>query len=253
MAGGRALAALALAAAAGACVPRAVVPLRTIAHPAGAAPSKTLVVLLPGRFDDAEDFDGRGFVVAAREGGLDADLVAVDAHIGYYANAEIARRLHEDVVVPARKRGVTTIWAVGISLGGLGAIMSLERYPGDLDGALLIAPFLGDARAAAHVNAAGGLALWKPPATIDAATDPGIRIWSILKREVASGRPLWLGFGADDSMAPAHRTLAEALPADHVVAVPGPHDWPPWLEVWKRFLASGPIARRPFTPVSHGK
>jgi hypothetical protein len=43
-----------------------------------------------------------------------ADLVAVDAHLGYYYKRTIIDRLREDVLVPAKVQGYRRIVVVGI-------------------------------------------------------------------------------------------------------------------------------------------
>ena len=45
-----------------------------------------------------------------------------------------------------------------------------------------------------------------------------------------------MGYGTDDRFAQGHRTLAGLLPAAHVDAVPGGHDWAPWRRLWARWL-----------------
>jgi hypothetical protein len=63
----------------------ATAPLRTVSYP-GAAPARTLVVLLPGRHDSPEDFGRERFPEKAARAGAQVDMVAVDAHMGYYYN-----------------------------------------------------------------------------------------------------------------------------------------------------------------------
>src|ERR1043165_3038605 len=117
--------------------------LRTIAHPGEGVAGGDLVVFLPGRGDRAEDFEGRGLLAAAREAGLRADVLAVDAHLAYYYKRVITERLWEDVVLPARARGYRRLWLVGISLGGLGSTSLAKEHPDAVAGILAVAPYLG--------------------------------------------------------------------------------------------------------------
>ena len=55
-------------------------------------------VLLPGLGDDLDSFDDHGFVNIARkslDGYERAAFVAVDAHIGYYRNGDLFRRIKD--------------------------------------------------------------------------------------------------------------------------------------------------------------
>ena len=71
-------------------------------------------------------------------------------------------RLREDVIGPARSGGYSTIWLVGISLGGLGAGLYTGHYPGDVASLVLLAPFLGEAPIIEEIAAAGGVRTWNP-------------------------------------------------------------------------------------------
>jgi pimeloyl-ACP methyl ester carboxylesterase len=223
------------------CVPRATVPIRTVSLEQ--RPSKSLVVLLPGRFDEAEDFARRRFPAIAREAGGTFDIVAVDAHLGYYRDGAIAERLEEDVIRPARARGYERIWLAGISMGGLGAIIYGELHPGGLDGVFLIAPYLGPDDGAAAVAAAGGLAAWTPPPGPRDALGFADRIWAGAKDLAARPQPVVLAYGGDDKLAPAHRVLAASLPPGRVLVLPGGHDWEPWQAAWRQFVEAGFVER----------
>jgi pimeloyl-ACP methyl ester carboxylesterase len=219
-------------------IPRpAVVPMRTIAHPGAGVAAGDLVVFLPGRGDRAEDFEERGFLAAARKAGLDADVLAVDAHLAYYYKRVISDRLWEDVVLPARARGYRRLFVVGISLGGLGAITLAQDHPDAAAGLFVLAPYLGEPELASEIEGAGGLARW--------SGSPSARdfrgLWGVL-RGYAAGEPrppLWLAYGESDRYAYGHRLLASALPKDHVLVTAGGHDWKAWDRLWSEFLARG--------------
>jgi pimeloyl-ACP methyl ester carboxylesterase len=198
-----------------------------------------LVVLLPGRFDDADDFRKRRFPEIAREAGATFDLTAVDAHVGYYAGGRVAERLEDDVVLPARRAGYRRVWLAGISMGGLGALIYADRYPGGVDGIFLIAPYLGETEAARAVRAAGGLEAWTPPPVAREEMEFSERIWAAAREVVEGNTSVLLAFGTDDALAPQHEVLAAALPAERVDRFPGGHAWEPWLQAWRRFAASG--------------
>jgi pimeloyl-ACP methyl ester carboxylesterase len=219
-------------------IPRpAVVPMRTIAHDGAGVAGGDLVVFLPGRGDRAEDFEERGFLAAARQAGLDADVLAVDAHLAYYYKRVITERVWEDVVLPARARGYRRLLVVGISLGGLGAITLAQEHPDAVAGLFVLAPYLGEPDLTREIEAAGGLARWS-----GAPSERDFRgVWGFLRGYAAREPrpPLWLAYGESDRYAYGHRLLASALPKDRVLVAPGGHDWKAWEALWQEFLARG--------------
>src|SRR2546421_725237 len=144
---------------------------------------------------------------------------------------------------PARQAGYRRVWLVGISMGGLGALATAQQHEDDIEGILLLAPFLGDEEVIDEISARGRLARWTPSPAADGSDDYH-RLWRWLKRYTAPGdvRPrLYLGYGTEDRFARADGLLAEALPASHVSRTPGPHAWGPWRELFGAFLASGAL------------
>lgn len=230
-------------------------PVRIIAAPCP-RPVDTLLVLLPGAGDRGDDFIDEGFVQAVRSRGIAADVAVVGATVAYYRANNVVQRLDDEVIAPARARGIRHVWLAGVSIGGLGSLIyANERRAGErsesVDGLLLVAPYLGERKIVAEVGDAGGLARWSPGAV--AGDDLDRRLWQWLqtlteRRDEHRERalpPVWLGFGVDDRFAPAHRLLAAALPADHVFTAPGGHDWPAWRIVWNDMLDAAPLPREP--------
>ena len=209
-------------------------------------PVDTLLVLLPGAYDHADEFVRRGFVAAVRERDIAADVALVDATMPFYRDRDIVTRLDADVVAPAQARGIRHIWFAGISLGGVGSLVYSNERRGVASGLLLIAPYLGERATTAEVEASGGLARWAPPGAIP-PDDIDRRLWQWAKvlatSHDASVPPVWLGFGVDDRYAASHRQFAAALPPDHVFTAPGDHDWPAWQAVWPRMLDAAPLPR----------
>ena len=151
-------------------------PIRTVMTP-GRPGNDRLLVLLPGRGSRAEDYERRGFVRAARAAGITADIVAADAHLGYYERRVIQVRIEEDVILPGRARGACRVWLSGISLGGLGSVIVGYTNPKHVDGMLLLAPYLGPDSLISEIETAGGLRAWTPaPQAIDY-----VKLWSWLK------------------------------------------------------------------------
>ena len=137
----------------------------------------TLIVFLPGWGDSAGDFEKQGFVSAVRSVNRSIDMVAVDAHLGYYESESIVERLLQDVIGPARESGYKDIWLVGTSLGGLGAAAFCSDHEEAIAGLVLLAPYLGPPEEIARISSAGGLAQWKPAEDGDVYE----RLWSWLK------------------------------------------------------------------------
>jgi pimeloyl-ACP methyl ester carboxylesterase len=224
-----------------------VVPMRTVRLAAPCAGADTLVVLLPGAYSQPEEFESEaGFVSTLRRRGVAADVLLVDAHLGYYQERSIVERLEADVLAPARRSGVRAIWLVGISIGGFGALAAAAAAPSassGIRGVVAIAPYLGEPEIAASIAAAGGLAAWPPPAAPVLETGFEPALWRWLQRATASpaeAPEIRLAFGDRDRFVESHRVLAAALPPGRVTVAPGGHDWPTWRSLWGTVLPTLP-------------
>jgi pimeloyl-ACP methyl ester carboxylesterase len=202
---------------------------------------ETLFICLPGIFSGPGYFIRKGLVGEIAAKGIDADVIAVDAHSGYYRNQTLFPRLLNDVVIPAKLKGYRRVWLVGVSLGGLGALMYAREHPESIDGVLAIAPYLGGDSFREEIAAAGGLAAWQPK-----NIEPGDRyqaIWLWLKQRLESDSPhpdIFLGYGTEDRFAPNLDLLAAAMSPDRVITVEGTHRWRTWKRVFSQFLIRVP-------------
>ena len=204
---------------------------------AGAEPASVLLVMLPGAGDRPEDLIDNGFVRALRARALPVDVAVAYAGTGYYLDASIAARLATDIIAPARRRGYARIWLMGISLGGLGAVAYASEYPSELEGVILLAPFLGMRGIIAEVLRAGGLQDWQSPVQSSGDLEHRLLEWLKRYRPGAAGAPeIYLGYGTDDRFAPASAMLAQQLPADRVVRIKGGHNWETWIALWSAML-----------------
>lgn len=186
----------------------------------------TLVVLLPGIFADGAMLRERGVLEAMREAGLQADVVTVDAHLRYYMDRSISRRLVDEILAPVRGQ-YENIWVVGISLGGLGGLLTVRDAPEVIDGLVLLSPWLGRPRPVREVRDDGGLGRWRP---VEGKAWE-YELWSWLAEEHARGwssASIHLGYGSRDLLVDNHHTLAEALGPERVTRVDGGHSWATW-------------------------
>ena len=199
--------------------------------------TKNLLIFLPGIGDVAEDFERSGFIEDMQRHRVAADAVAVDAHYGYYASRAIHARLTEDVIDWARAAGYRKIWLAGISLGGFGAISYAALHDAHIAGLLLFAPYLGDRALIEEIAAAGGVDKWQPGPIEEG--DHQRAVWAWVRKRIHKDKrslPIYLGYGKNDMFEKANALLAELLPREHVVAIPGRHDWYTWKRVWHAML-----------------
>ena len=209
--------------------------MRTILESAETgAMAPTRVLLLPAAYTSPDDFLREGFVKAARDRALPVDLVFVELKLQHLTDRTVLRRLRHEVVLPARALGCRSIWLGGISLGGFVALAYAERYPQEIDGLCLLAPYLGNHIVTGEIERANGVHQWSPGELAD--DDDERRIWRFIKEQPGRQSPLHLGFGRDDRFAASHRMMASALAPASVDVVPGGHEWPVWLRLWENFL-----------------
>jgi pimeloyl-ACP methyl ester carboxylesterase len=203
---------------------------------------RILLVMLPAAKALPEDLLEQGFVAAVRDRGLPLDVAVVDAHADYYLEGEVGERLAIDVIMPMRAKGYRRIWLMGISLGGMGCIAYARKHAAQIEGAILLAPFLGARGLVAHILRAGGLARWQPEALEPDDEEQALLLWLKHYRADDAHLPaIYLGFGSGDRYARTSVMLAQQLPPERVVSLPGEHDWQTWLGLWRALLAKNPF------------
>jgi pimeloyl-ACP methyl ester carboxylesterase len=212
-----------------------------------------LFVFLHGNGDPTSVFDEEGFIAAVRSRGIGADMISVDAHIGYYVNKSIVTRLKEDVIGPARAKGYDHIWLIGNSLGGFGSLAYAWQCPNEISGIVLLGPYLGEPPILADIRHAGGLLQWKPgDVPLETKEDAEKHVWLWLKEHGLPGQAMageqdcpkkqgcvpkiYLGYGTDDRYFYAQDYLASLLPREQVIAIDGGHSWSTWKKLWNGFL-----------------
>jgi hypothetical protein len=211
--------------------------METVADCAGNPHERTLLVLLPPAFGTPQDFVGHGFVAAVRDRGLPVDVIVAGAIADHYLDRSVVARLHAEVITPALARGYRSLWLGGISIGGFGSLLYRSGHE-DVDGLLLLAPYLGSRPGVNEVLRAGGLAKWQPDSAAPRDHERDLLVW--LKGVLAGDdmpQRILMGYGADDRFGPSIELLANALPAEQVVRRSGGHDWGTWGGLWGEMLA----------------
>lgn len=218
------------------------VPMPAVRHAAPAGDARGLVVFLPGLSDGPDDYVANGFVDLVHELRPDFDVLAVDAHFGYYRAMSVTDRLYEDHLASVRDR-YDEIWLVGISMGGLGSSLFAARHEGLVDGVVLLAPYMGDPEVFGEVKEAGGLASWSPPdgwRDLSKRSKSGFyELWNWYRGYAAAptrSPSMFIGYGSEDRLRVPNELLAEALPEDHVLVRPGGHKWVVWKPIFAELL-----------------
>jgi pimeloyl-ACP methyl ester carboxylesterase len=206
---------------------------------------RILLVMLPGASMAAEDFTRHGFIAALRAYDWPIDVISVETGIDRYLDNRIVEDLHKELISPAQTNGYRRIWMLGISLGGMGALLYAQAHPKTVQGIFLLSPFIGTRGLIAEIADAGGLRHW---AGVQQAPTPEQSLLTSLTRYQAEDEKwaiLLLAYGVNDRFAGAHRLLAEVLPRDRVFTAEGSHDWETWTRLWHRMLSIAPFAIPP--------
>lgn len=207
-------------------------PMPQIAVP-GKAPGKLLVVVLPGFAIDQDGMRDEGVAAAIQRGWPEADVILTGGTFPYYRTGTLVQRLHEDVIVPARKRGYQEIWLAGGSMGGMGALLYEQNFPGAMTGILLMSPFLGGNDLFEEFRDAGGLHKW-PPGDLGVIDGENYQrhVWKMIqgwKQKPHLARRVWLVCGTEDSLFSDAKVLANEIPQSQAIFGPGKHDWEFWI------------------------
>ncbi|WP_255524298.1 hypothetical protein [Lysobacter sp. H21R4] len=122
----------------------------------------------------------------------------------------------------------------------MGALLYDSQYPGQIDGLLLLSPYLGDDAIHEQIRQAGGLAAWQagPPQAIGADTFQrelwrALQSWSQRPQRTGS---TWIAYGADEPFRQSIELMTPLLPADLVVMLPGRHNWTLWKPAMRELL-----------------
>src|SRR5438874_13760141 len=97
----------------------AIAPLAVREYKAAPGATDELFIFLPGISDVLEDYETAGFIEAVLRSGAPADMIVVDARVGYFLRYIVIERLRTDVISPARANGgYRAICVVGFAVEG---------------------------------------------------------------------------------------------------------------------------------------
>jgi len=200
-------------------------------------PDRVLVLLLPSISGKGSHYETNGFIEAVREKGFEADLKILDVNPVLYFHGRIIELVKTELVDPAKASGYEKIILVGTSLGGHGALLYIAQHPEDVDGVVVLAPFLGGGHVAEAIEKAGGLKRWEDCPALEWAYP--CNMWKLLKDYVSDPHnqsTIILGYGTEDGFAKHNSLLADELPPRNVFKVAGGHDWVTWKHLWIEVL-----------------
>lgn len=222
-----------------ACAPKATIPMpaREYGH-IDSSGQHNLLIILRGIGGSVDDFAKYGLIDEIRTRKIPFDVIVPDAHFGYYKSETLEDRLKEDIIDPAKARGYRQIWLAGFSMGGMGSLFYLRKHAEDIDGVLLVSPFMGWGSIHKEIQKAGGIKTWIPEQS--KLKDWQRTIWSWVHDYTghpADYPPIYLGYGSKDALTgKGPQLLAEALVSTHVFTLPGDHDYPTFQALWTEHL-----------------
>ena len=212
-----------------------------------------LVVMLPGRGDDLDALKQHAMAAVIQRHWPDADVVLTGLTMPWYTQGLASKRLHDEVIAPAIAKGEQNIWVLGISLGGMGALLYDHDYPGEISGMLLLSPYLGDDAIRDEIIATGGLAKWNagPPQVLGPDTFQH-ELWrSLQHRLTTDAASVWIAYGDAEPFRHAIELATPLLPSGHAIELSGHHDWTLWSAAVPAILdradVDGLDAKRPRT------
>lgn len=204
---------------------------------------RVLLVMLPGAGMVPRDFVEQGFVEAVHERGLPVDIVAAGPDLDCYLDGTAAEAIEREIVRPLQRPHHARLWFLGISLGGMGALLHARAHAERVEGVLLLAPFLGTPGLIAEVAGAGGLSAWEPGEIAPNDSERLLLGWLKAYPTAPPPRPkLLLGYGREDRFVRGHALLAGHLAERDVLLTEGGHDWATWMRLWQRLLDRAPFA-----------
>ena len=201
----------------------------------GMTGKRSLVVLFPTMGGKGSHYETQGFLDEVWERGFEASLEVLDVKPSLYLGSRIVELVKTEVIEPAKTEGFEEIYLVGISMGGHGVLLYATTYPEDVDGIVLLAPFISGDTASEAIDEAGGLDTWEDCPFL--AWTHACNLWKALQVYVTdpwNQRKVVLGFGTEDIFVEQCRVLGDVLLPEQVFTVPGEHNWATWKELFSK-------------------
>lgn len=214
-------------------------PMESIAfREQGPTRARGAIVLLPGFGDRPEAFSKHGFVAELLRAEPQYDVFAADAHFGYYRKRSLIERLDRDVIAPLKQRGYRELWLMGTSMGGFGAVGYAREHPERIRGLVLFAPYMGPKEVVREVKQRGLCAYEHAAQAIDSEAAFARANFAWLAQQACRERTvaLFVAVGDGDGLLAANQVVGDALPAGHMLVLPGGHGWKVWTPALLRLL-----------------
>ena len=199
----------------------------------GMTGKRSLVVLFPTMGGKGSHYETQGFLDEVWERDFEASMEVLDVKPSLYLGSRIVELVKTEVIEPAKAEGYKEIYLIGISLGGHGALLYATTHPEDIDGIVVLAPFISGDLVSEAIEEAGGLDTWEDCPFL--GWEYACNVWKSLQVYVSDSenqKKIVLGFGREDKFVDQCRVLADVLLPEQVFTVPGGHDW----ETWKKLF-----------------
>jgi pimeloyl-ACP methyl ester carboxylesterase len=206
--------------------------MRTLIHVAGARPVIAMG-LLSGSYSTPEDFVREGFPQAVEERGFAARITMAEMRAAWFSDGSVVQRVRDSVVEPARALGMSRLWLVGISLGGLACLAYAAHHGRQIERMALLSPYPGTREVLREIDGAGGLAQWRAP---QADANPERDAWTWLRDHGRGAPRVDCYFASGDRFAEGQRRMADCLAPAAVHEAAGGHEWRDWRAMWDDFL-----------------
>lgn len=104
----------------------------------------------------------------------------------------------------------------------------------------MLSPYLGKDDVQQEIRDAGGLAAWKPGTEQPLGPENFTReLWRSITRWADNPprrQSVWLGYGENERLRDPIEVLSLQLPANHVIMLPGHHNWKLWTPAMHALL-----------------
>ena len=203
--------------------------------------TSNLLIMFPGINSSGSDFIDFGFIEPFQEKYNNVDIILVDTRLAYVEAGNISERIQNEIIVPAYAKGYDNIWLVGVSLGGFSSLLYNRDFAENVNGIVLIAPYLGDLYSVSDLIDHPSPKKW----SLDNknSTDRSIRFWRYLltltkpNKDNELKTDLFIAYGDKDRSSQLHQLLASQIKKENVyINEDGGHNWISWKPLWINML-----------------